>query len=225
VGRNVFLLGIILFLLNFGVFAQDNDNNIIISGGLGPELNWNSREGVALGALISGDCELPFSFAQLAAGLVFTFSLNFSDTIVFEPTALFRWYFLGLGYEGFFAQVDLGVHVIIEYGISVLLFEGGLRGGYRMFLFDDFYIEPYGRFGYPFAMGVGVLAGLRFKLNLNSSNSNTNTNNNVNINTNTNTNTNINTDNIFNNDFENDFYIDFDIDLDNDFDTEEYSYE
>ena len=100
---------------------------------------------------------------------------NFTDTTVFETTSLFRWYFLGLGYEGFFAQVDLGIQLITEFGISVLLFEGGLRGGYRMFLNDTFYIEPYGRFGYPYFMGVGVLAGMRFRINLNSSNSNINT--------------------------------------------------
>jgi len=42
------------------------------------------------------------------------------------------------------------------------MFLGGLRGGYRFTLASHFYVEPYGRIGYPFAFGIGALAGLMF---------------------------------------------------------------
>jgi len=39
---------------------------------------------------------------------------------------------------------------------------GGLRAGYRLPLGDMFFIEPFGRVGYPFMFGIGALAGVRF---------------------------------------------------------------
>jgi hypothetical protein len=36
-----------------------------------------------------------------------------------------------------------------------------LRGGYRMPVGSLWYIEPYGRGGYPFVFGIGVMAGVR----------------------------------------------------------------
>jgi len=128
----------------------------------------------------AGDKIFPF-----AAGLTVTVSNNFSGVTVLEPAALFRWYFLSSGHAGFFAQVDLGAALIIgsvcsgdcpesdcagklctgkdcsETGV-IPMFLGGLRGGYRLPLGSSFYAEAYGRIGYPFIFGIGVIAGMRF---------------------------------------------------------------
>jgi len=170
VKKYVALLFIVLLLINQTGFAQDNDNGSVISAGIGPEVNMNSREGFAGGLSLCIDYQLPVSAAQLAVGVIAVGSSNFSDTTVLEVGGMLRWYFLGAEQTGLFAQADLGVHLITEQEESVTLFEAGLRAGFRMPLGDSFYIEPYGRFGYPYFMGAGVLAGMRFQTSSNSSN-------------------------------------------------------
>jgi len=147
--------------------------------GLGPEWNMNSRNYSAVGFSLGFDFNLSVAFA---AGLTVTassdfsgsdfstidfsssdfFSSGFSDTIVIEPTALFRWYFLGKRHTGFFAQVDAGAYLIFENDDFIPFILGGLRGGCRLPLGSMFYAEPYVRFGYPFIFGIGAIAGLRF---------------------------------------------------------------
>jgi hypothetical protein len=116
------------------------------------------RENFAGGAVLGFD----YSFARFfAAGLTVTVGSNFDGIMVFEPSALFRWYFLGKGHSGLFAQADAGAYLVVEDGVMTPLFDGGLRLGYRLPL-KRFYVEPYGRIGYPFAFGVGAMAGVRF---------------------------------------------------------------
>jgi len=168
VNKNIIFL--VLFFLVFGqiAFAQSSEANTVISAGIGPEFNMNSRENFAGGIALSLDYQLPIEAIRLSAGLTVTASYNFTDTFVLETTAMARWYFLGADHTGLFAQVDLGVHLITERDVSVILFEGGIRAGYRLLLGDSFYIEPYGRFGYPYFMGIGVLAGMRIQISPNS---------------------------------------------------------
>jgi len=176
-------------------FAQDDDMNLSDSNrvdsnrvdssrvdssraifiGIGPEINMNSREGFAGGIPINIDYQLPISALPLALGLTITMSSNFSDTTVAETTGLFRWYFMGMNHSGFFAQVDLGMHILTERNVSLTLFNGGIRAGFRLPLGDFFYVDPHGRFGYPFFIGAGVLGGMRF-MPSNSPNINTTSN-------------------------------------------------
>ena len=176
--KNLPLICVIFLLFSQAGFAQDeaqyeaqDEAQKVISVGIGPEINTNARANFAGGLSLSIDFQLPVSAAQLAAGLVVGGSYNFTDTIVLETTGMFRWYFLGVNHTGFFAQVDLGLHLIMEQNVTVPGFEGGLRAGFRMPLGEAFYIEPYGRFGYPYFWGVGILAGMRFQLPENSSGS------------------------------------------------------
>jgi hypothetical protein len=129
--------------------------------GLGPEWNMNSRFNFAGGGVLGFD----YSFLpNLAAGLNFTVSSNFNNITVLEPAVFFRWYFLGKDRMRFFVQADTGAFFILEDGgLSPLfpLFDGGLRAGIRILMGERFYVEPYGRGGYPFAFGVGVMVGLR----------------------------------------------------------------
>ena len=139
-------------------FAQEPKMAI----GLGPEFNMDSRENFAGGAALAFNYNLPVAAAPLTVGVTITGSYNFDGIFVGEPTALFRWYFLGGGHTGFFVQADLGAFLILEDGDLTPMFDGGLRAGYRIALGEMFYLEPYARGGYPFVFGVGVLAGLRF---------------------------------------------------------------
>jgi len=153
--RTILLTSMILSFC-VSAFAQDEKK---MAFGLGPEFNMNSRENFAGGAALSFDFNIASSFA---AGLTVTGSSNFSGIAVIEPAALFRWYFLGKGHTGFFAQADAGAYLVLEEGELTPLFLGGLRAGFRLPLGSSFYIEPYGRGGYPFVFGIGLLAGLRF---------------------------------------------------------------
>ena len=153
---SLFIVFVLVFCLN--IFAEEGQ----MAAGLGPEWNMNSRENFAGGIVLGFNYNLPIDIAQLTVGVNATISTNFSGYNVLEPAILIRWYFLGKDYMGFFAQADLGVFLIIEDGDTDSLFLGGLRGGFRMPLGSSLFIEPYGRIGYPFAFGVGAIAGIRF---------------------------------------------------------------
>ena len=153
--KKTILLCAVIFLLSQSVFAQSETK---MAFGLGPEWNMNSRDNFAGGASLSFDYNL---FRSFAAGLSFTASNNFDGITVLEPSALFRWYFLGRGHEGLFAQAEAGVFVVLEDGDTTPLFLGGLRAGMRLPI-GRFYMEPFGRIGYPFAFGVGAMAGVNF---------------------------------------------------------------
>jgi hypothetical protein len=144
----------LIFALSANLYAQEKKASL----GIGAEWNMNSRENFAGGAVLSFDYALPHS---LALGINVTASSNFGGITVIEPAALFRWYFLG-GYGGFFLQADCGAYLIFEDEELTAMFLGGLRGGFRFPIKTNFYIEPYGRIGYPFAFGIGVSAGIKF---------------------------------------------------------------
>ena len=155
------IIGALLFALMLiivsGAFADDDDKKMAV--GLGLEWNMNSRENFGGGIVLDFDYALPYS---MAVGAVVGGSHNFSNSGVMEISALYRWYFLMSGHTGFFAQADAGIHLIFENDETIPNFMGGLRGGFRLPLGSLFYIEPYGRIGYPFAFGIGAVAGIRF---------------------------------------------------------------
>jgi hypothetical protein len=152
--KKVLLCTIAALALGMNLYAQEP----IMAVGFGLEWNMNSRQNFAGGAVLGFD----YSFMQsFAAGLTITASSNFGGITVIEPVAMFRWYFLGSGHNGFFAQAELGAYLILEDGLTIM-FDGGLRAGFRLPLGQRFYVEPYGRLGYPFAYGLGVMAGMRF---------------------------------------------------------------
>ena len=165
------ILILVILLLGQAVFAQSENDNVSISVGIGPEVNMNSN--FSGGLTLSGDYQLPVSAVKLAVGLTVTGSYDFLDTVSLETTAMLRWYFLSQNHTGLFGQVDLGIIVIFEDDASAVFFDSSLRAGFRIPLGDSFYIEPYGRFGYPSFLGAGVLAGMRFRSKPRSTNNNT----------------------------------------------------
>jgi len=135
-----------------------------MSVSIGPEFNYNSEEYFAGGFVFAIDYQLPVSPLRLAIGLTTTYSYDFGETTTLETAGSFRWYFIDDIVPGLFAQIDLGAHIITENEITHTSFNAGLRAGYRFPFTASFYIEPYGRFGYPFFLGAGLLAGASFDL-------------------------------------------------------------
>jgi len=152
--KKTILLAALILALCVNLCAQEKKAAV----GIGAEWNMNSRENFAGGAALNVDFNLPRSFAL---GLNVTASNNFSGITVIEPAAFLRRYFLG-GYSGTFVQADGGAYLVLEDAEFTAMFLGGLRFGYRLPIKSSFYLEPYGRIGYPFAFGVGVLTGISF---------------------------------------------------------------
>jgi len=154
--KRTILLIALVFASCVNLYTQEQGEKAAI--GIGAEWNMNSRENFAGGAVLVFDYALPHS---LAVGFNATASNNFSGITVIEPAALLRWYFLG-GNGGLFIQADCGAYMVLENEDLKTMFLGGLRSGFRFLLKSKFFIEPYGRIGYPFAFGIGTLAGIKF---------------------------------------------------------------
>ena len=155
--RSLFVC-LLLFLTGFA-FADEAQSDSKMAIGAGLEFNMNSRDNFAAGAVLAFDYNL---FSSFAVGLNVSASNNFDGIFVIEPAALFRWYFLGGNGTGWFVQADAGAYLVFEDEDITPLFMGGIRAGLRLPVSDMFFIEPFGRVGYPFMFGIGILAGIRF---------------------------------------------------------------
>jgi hypothetical protein len=149
------LLAVLVPGIYICAFAQEKKMSV----GLGAEWNMDSRYDFAGGAVLNFLYNLP---GASALGLSFTGSMNFNNIYVLEPALLVRKYFSQDIYSGFFIQFNAGAFIALEEkGITPMVMSG-LAVGYRIPLGSSFYIEPYGRAGYPFAFGLGAMAGIRF---------------------------------------------------------------
>ena len=166
------LLPVLLFLSISTVAGAQEKNEAPgpFSASIGPEWNMNSRYNFAGGVAFGIYYNLPERLSptnRLSAGLTATGSINFFGTQVTEFAGLIRWYYPqvphnGMEYTGLFTQFELGAFFINEEGERTVLPLAGLRGGYRLPISSHFYIEPCGRLGYPFAFGIGLMAGISF---------------------------------------------------------------
>jgi len=174
--KSILLLAAILLVFgSLGInptFAQaEESGGHKFAFGIGPEINMHSPEGYAGGLSLNFDYNLPI-FQDLpssfAAGLAFIGSNNFKGISVLEPSAFFRWYFLNPNYSGFFAQLNVGGNIILIDGESnyeaPISLVSDFRGGYRMPVTTNIYIEPYLRAGYPVLWGGGLICGLLMPL-------------------------------------------------------------
>ena len=150
------LTAFFIFALSSNAFAQD-DNKMAL--GVGLEWNMNTYYYFAGAASVGVDFDL---FRSFATGFSAVASRNVSVFTTLEPAAMFRWYPWGKNHTGLFAQADAGAFIFMEDERTVPMFLGGLRIGLRLPLGRFFYIEPYGRGGYPFAFGIGLTGGTRF---------------------------------------------------------------
>ena len=93
---------------------------------------------------------------------------NSNHMEVFELIFFFRYYLHGLtSNSGPFLQVMGGTSLFHGYGglsipFDLGTFSAGLSFGWRFIFSDRWFIEPAVRAGYPFLIGAGVSAGVRF---------------------------------------------------------------
>ena len=130
-----------------------------MSAGLGLEWNMNSRHNFAGGTFFNFDYQLP-RFASL--GFSLGVNSNFDNIHIIEPVFLFRAYRAEDEFAGLFFQSELGASFIFEDEELTRRPRIGFGTGYRILLGSSFFVEPYGRIGYPFAFSLGVAGGIRF---------------------------------------------------------------
>ena len=150
------VFSVLLFLLCILPIFSRNET---MSAGLGLEWNMDSRHNFAGGTLLAFDYRLPHF---TSVGLFLTGSTNFNNTYVIEPVLVFRAYYREYEFSGPFFQNELGISFITEDGRQTRLPLVGFGTGYRFHAGSSFYLEPYIRIGYPFAFGIGVIAGILF---------------------------------------------------------------
>ena len=149
---------VLFFSLSFCIFAQEKREKPL-SIGIGPEWNMDSRHNFAVGAVLGITYNLPNNFAM---GLDISGSSNFSHIHVLEPDLFLRYYLFTNNYSGLYIQIDAGAFLMFEDDEFLPMIQFGFRGGYRWHLGSSFFVEPYGRLGYPYAFGIGLVGGLRF---------------------------------------------------------------
>jgi hypothetical protein len=148
---------LLLAVLIPGIYLCGYAQEKKMSVGLGAEWNMASRHDFAGGAVLNFLYNLP---GASALGLSFTGSMNFNNIYVLEPAFLVRQYFLQDKHSGLFIQFEAGAFISFEEKGVTPMIKSGLAAGYRLPLGSSFYIEPYGRAGYPFAFGLGAMAGI-----------------------------------------------------------------
>ncbi len=132
-----------------------------ISIGISGEGNMNCSVGAAPGA----GFQLCFmALDSLGLGIKGTASFDRKDIWTLEPGGFLRWYLRGrqgAPDSGFFVQGDGGATIVLRNSRIVFSPMGGATTGLR-FANDRYFLELYARGGYPFIVGAGVSAGLRF---------------------------------------------------------------
>jgi hypothetical protein len=129
--------------------------------GLGVEGNINIADKMIFGHSICYDKQL---FTHFGLGFMLTISSDFGSFTSMEPEVFGRWYFLDMGIPGggLFLQEDMGIRLTVDNFEVTPAFLGGLSLGFRYaFKYQDYYVEPYIRGGYPFIFGIGLRGGIR----------------------------------------------------------------
>jgi hypothetical protein len=138
--------------------AQDKEARRPFYVGLGLENSMNSLRYYAL----SESAAFFYDFHEdMAVGMKMAVSENFSDTIVYEPEIFFRVYLLKFKWGRIFAQWVLGESLIVDDEEFYPMLLAGFVAGVHIPIIGFLYAEPYIRFGYPYAWGVGAMGGIR----------------------------------------------------------------
>jgi len=131
--------------------------------GIGGEVSMYSYLGLAYG----GSFALGYGSGS-SIGLKATWFFNEEGIDTLELNLLLRLYFFGRdAYSGPFIQLLGGPSLYNRSGnFSVPstsgMFSAGLGFGWRFVFFDRLYVEPAVRGGYPYVLGAGISAGIRF---------------------------------------------------------------
>jgi hypothetical protein len=147
--------------------SAETESNTSFFVGLGPEINANSREGIAASFNLSLGLDFGRSFG---AGLMTGLSDNFDNLSTLEFRAFFRYYLATevsalsgfAGNTGPFVQAEFGTSIFFEKETTTPAFLTGLTLGWRFPINANTYIEPALRGGYPTLWGLGVAIGGAF---------------------------------------------------------------
>ena len=147
-----------IFLFVFSGFTQEKNRPDIFIAPLVEVIGYSGSGfaigcGMAVGAEISG----------YGVGLRYLYSTE-SDVSTMETNAFIRFYFIDkFQHEGIFLQINGGAALSSLEDYNIATFAGGLSAGWR-FVFSKkyFFVEPAVRTGYPYKVGVGVSAGVRY---------------------------------------------------------------
>jgi hypothetical protein len=150
---------ICFFFLLFSVgivSAQEEPVPFRFSIGLGAEGNKNTPEKIAVAGVLTNDFAIN---SRLSIGSRLGFSHDLTDVGTLEAGIMFRVYFLLRNSSGPFIQADGGLSYSFLHDDMDTEFLYGGTLGWR-FRLGSFYIEPYGRGGYPFVWGGGLVLGI-----------------------------------------------------------------
>ena len=106
------------------------------------------------------------SYNGMGFGLHLLYAQDAENFVFFEVLGHFRWYFAQIkDNNGLFVQLEGGV-VFYSYErfdtLDNILASAGLRAGWRIPLGEKWFIEPSIRGGYPYLIGAGFYAGIKF---------------------------------------------------------------
>ena len=172
-GLGTKLLLLLTFLaLGNGLYAQTTTGSIShwsLDGGISS--SDILIEGLSFGLILDPRIALS-SKIMVGAKNIINFSSN--DIVALETQAYLRWNFLGLGNverpTNLFVQGGAGLLAVYR-GSDVTYTRGSvladITGGITIPLNDRWHIEPSVRAGYPFIVGAGLTAGIRFPLKQN----------------------------------------------------------
>ena len=147
---------------------ENNPARRIAALGLGIELSDYAPNNFTSGAVLCFDYNLPM--VPLALGLNAAGSTDFSGFFITDFTGFFRWYFADKKHEGPFLHAGLGGKYDFSGQEKPMALLADLRGGFRLPLGKNFYLEQYGSIRYapkvsqPFSMCLGVIGGIRLPL-------------------------------------------------------------
>jgi hypothetical protein len=154
------LIFVFVLLLAGGIVsAEEAPIPFRFSLGWGVEGNKNTKEIAAITGVFTTGFALN---ARFSIGTRLGFSHNLSDLGTLEAGIMFRVYFLLQNSSGPFVQADGGVsHIFWRNDAHDDMFTKFLYGGTLgwRFRLGSVYFEPYGRGGYPFIWGGGLVMG------------------------------------------------------------------
>jgi hypothetical protein len=179
--KELLLLKLVVFfiLCSLGTVAAQEKANVAsphaFSLGLGAEANSNTRENYALGGMAQIDFRV---FRLLSVGIKGVYSISDTEVRVIEADAFLRWNALTRAWKNrgetvLFLQAEGGAAfgreqdpaVTNKHGDGEMVIDpsGGITAGIRITTPINLYIEPYGRFGYPYLWAGGVAIGYTFR--------------------------------------------------------------
>jgi hypothetical protein len=155
------VLGVFFLFFAAGtVWAEGEQIPFRFSIGAGAEVNKNTVTDIAIGGVLTNDFAINSRFST-ATKLAFSYNLEAVGTM--EAEFGVRFYFLSWNSSGPFVQGHGGASFIFwRNDIHDEMFIEPIYGGTLgwRFHFGSVYVEPYGRGGYPFLWGGGLIVGI-----------------------------------------------------------------